>query len=258
MRIKGLACGLGMAWLAGGLCCPLTSASEAPKPIHNATQMLVVTTSDWSAVPGRLVRYERKRPGKHWKQVGEPVPIVVGKSGLGWGIGLVPTDAEVRELADPVKHEGDGKSPAGVFRISSGFGYATEKPAGWKMPYVSLTPTVECVDDLDSRFYNRVVDRAAVTADWKSSERMSEAGVSYRWGAVIDHNANPPVPGGGSCIFLHVWGGVGVGTAGCTSMAQGELKPILAWLDPGKRPILVQLPKGSYKRLRKRWKLPEA
>jgi D-alanyl-D-alanine dipeptidase len=220
--------------------------------------MLVVTTADWNAVPGRMVRYERARPGKHWKQVGEPVEIVVGKSGLGWGIGLVSTDdAKVRGAADPVKHEGDGKAPAGVFGFSSGFGYAAEKPAEWKMPYVSLTPTVECVDDAGSRFYNRVVDRAAVTADWKSSERMAEAGVYYRWGAVIDHNWNPPVPGGGSCIFLHVWGGAEEGTVGCTAMAEEELKPVLAWIDPARKPVFVQLPQAQYKKLRKPWRLPK-
>jgi len=220
--------------------------------------MLVVTTADWNAIPGRLVRYERTRPGKNWKQVGEPVAIVVGRNGLGWGIGLVATDeAQVRDAADPVKHEGDGKSPAGVFAISTGFGYAAEKPADWKMPYVSLTPTVECVDDAASKFYNRIVDRSSLSPDWHSSEHMSEAGISYRWGAVIDHNANPPVPGGGSCVFLHVWGGPAKGTAGCTAMAEEELKPVLAWLDPTASPILVQAPIGPYKKLKKTWHLPK-
>jgi len=242
------------------ICTASLMAEQAPKKeaLHNSTQMLVVTTSDWSAVPGRLVRYERARPGKHWKQVGGPVAIVVGKNGLGWGIGLAPTDnATVRDSADPVKHEGDGKSPAGVFGISTGFGYSAEKPAAWKMPYVSLTPTVECVDDAGSQFYNRVVDRAAVTLDWNSSEHMASTGEYYRWGAVIDHNWNPPVPGAGSCIFLHVWGGPSQGTTGCTAMAQLQLEPILAWLDPAANPILVQLPQAQYKKLRKPWRLPK-
>jgi D-alanyl-D-alanine dipeptidase len=40
-------------------------------------------------------------------------------------------------------------------------------------------------------------------------------------------------------------------------MAEEELKPVLAWMDPGKKPILVQLPEGQYKRLKKRWRLPK-
>ena len=257
ITVRGLVWGVALFCLAV-LAFPRLRAAEAPKPIHDATQMLVVTTADWNAVPGRMVRYERARPGKHWKQVGEQVAIVVGKSGLGWGIGLVSTeDARGRDAADPVKHEGDGKSPAGVFGFSSGFGYAAEKPADWKMPYVSLTPSVECVDDAGSQFYNRVVDRAAVTPDWNSSEHMASTGEYYRWGAVIEHNWNPPVPGGGSCIFLHVWGGPAQGTTGCTAMAQLRLEPILAWLDPAANPILVQLPQAQYRKLRKTWQLPK-
>lgn len=246
--------------LALALWSPAIGAAEigSHPTLHDATQMLVVTTADWNAVPGQLVRYQRPHPGKHWKQIGDPVPIVVGKKGLGWGIGIAPTDtSKVRDAADPLKHEGDAKSPAGAFAIGTGFGYAPDKPASWKMPYVSLTPTVECVDDTHSEFYNRLEDRAEVKPDWNSSEHMASAGDSYRWGAVIHHNWNPPVPGGGSCIFLHIWAGPAQGTTGCTAMAQPELEPILAWLDSNAAPILVQLPQAQYKKLRKRWHLPK-
>ncbi len=220
--------------------------------------MIVATTPDWNTVPGRLQRYERARPGKHWKAVGSPVTIVVGKNGMGWGVGIVPTDSPAtRSPEDPVKKEGDGKSPAGAFRLSIAFGYAAQPLTGLKLPYTPLTPTVECVDDTTSRFYNRIVDRAQVTPDWRSSEHMASEGEAYRWGAVIDHNANPPVPGVGSCVFMHIWGGPGVGTAGCTAMLQDQLEPILTWLDPAASPILIQLPEAQYKKLRKAWRLPK-
>ena len=125
------------------------------------------------------------------------------------------------------------------------------------MPYVNLTPTVECVDDTASKFYNRIVDRATVSPDWHSSEHMSEAGIAYRWGAVIDHNVNPITPGLGSCVFLHIWAGPATGTAGCTAMPQDQLEPILAWLDPAARPILVQLPLAQYEKLKRPWHLPK-
>src|SRR5689334_5446432 len=47
-----------------------------------AQQALVVTTPDWNSVDGSLARLER-RNGK-WQQVGSTIPVVVGKSGLGW------------------------------------------------------------------------------------------------------------------------------------------------------------------------------
>lgn len=240
------------------LASPAASQLPNPQPLRASTQMIVVTTPDWDSVPGHLQRFERKHPGEHWKRVGDPVTIVVGKNGLGWGAGLVPTDSPgIRSPQDPVKKEGDGKSPAGVFRLSAAFGYSTQPLPGLKLSYTPLTPTVECVDDVASRFYNRIVDRATVTPDWKSSEHMASEGDSYRWGAIIDHNANPPVPGVGSCVFMHIWSGPAHGTAGCTAMPQEQLEPILTWLDPAANPILVQLPQAQYKKLRRPWHLPK-
>jgi D-alanyl-D-alanine dipeptidase len=235
------------------------AVSQPPKqlPLNPSTQMVVVTTPDWDAVSGQLQRYERARPGKHWKPIGNPVVIVVGKTGLAWGSGLFSTDSPaIRTQEDPVKKEGDGKSPAGVFLFSSAFGYASRPPQGWKMPYLPLTPSVECVDDATSHFYNRIVDRSAVSPDWHSSEKMASAGAAYRWGAVIDHNANA-VPNVGSCVFMHIWAGPSQGTAGCTAMPQDQLEPILAWLDPVAKPVLVQLPTAQYKKLKKPWHLPK-
>ncbi|MGO9337314.1 MAG: L,D-transpeptidase family protein [Terracidiphilus sp.] len=248
---------------AGCICftlCALSASAQAVgrRPLDSSLQMIVVTTPDWDSVPGHLQRFERTRPGEHWKPVGDPIAIVVGKKGAGWGAGLLPTDSPgLRSPDDPVKKEGDGKSPAGVFRISSAFGYAAQAPPAWKMPYLSLTPSVECVDDTASKFYNRIVDRATVAPDWHSSEHMSQAGIAYRSGAVIDHNINPTTPGVGSCVFLHIWAGPAMGTAGCTAMPQDQLEPILAWLDPADSPILVQLPITQYKKLTKSWHLPK-
>ena len=233
-------------------------AAHAPQPLLTATQLIVVTTQDWTAVDGRLQRYERAPAGKHWKAVGSPVSIVVGKNGMGWGAGLAAIkDPAVPSPPDPVKKEGDGKSPAGIFALGPAFGTSAEPLAGLKLHYTPLTPTVECVDDVTSRFYNRIVDRATVTPDWSSSEHMASEVEAYRWGAVIEHNANPTVPGVGSCVFLHIWGGPSHGTAGCTAMPQDQLEPILAWLDPAAQPVLVQLPVSQYKNLRKPWRLPE-
>ena len=125
---------------------------------------------------------------------------------------------------------------AGVFGLGTAFGYSSQPLQGLKMPYLNLVPSTECVDDVGSKYYNRVVDRSAVAPDWNSSEHMRSAGVSYRWGLVVDHNGTvakvntkPPTPGGGSCIFLHIWRSSSEGTAGCTAMPQIELETLLTW-----------------------------
>ena len=242
-------------WAA--LCLAPACVPAQQQPLGSSRQLVVVTTADWDAVEGSLQRYERAEAGGAWKPVGEPVVIVVGGKGMGWGTGLVATDRPgVRSPADPVKKEGDGKSPAGAFRFGTAFGDAAQAPSGWKLSYIRLTPTVECVDDIHSRSYNQIVDRATVTPDWNSSEHMLSIGEAYRWGAVIENNANPIVPSAGSCVFMHIWSGRGRGTAGCTAMPQTELEPILAWLDPSRMPVLVQLPRAQYERLRKGWQLP--
>jgi L,D-peptidoglycan transpeptidase YkuD (ErfK/YbiS/YcfS/YnhG family) len=229
----------------------------------HSTQMIVVTTSNWSAVEGGLWRYERATVGEKWHPVGGRISIVVGRNGLGWGSGVIGTDAESRSASDPIKKEGDGMSPAGVFALGTAFGYAAEPLQGLRMPYLNLTPSIECVDDPASKHYNRIVDRSVVASDWNSSEHMRDAGESYRWGIVVDHNAtvvsdaNLPKRGAGSCVFLHIWHSHTQGTAGCTAMSQTDLKTLLHWLDPTRKPVLVQLPESTYERLIDRWKLPK-
>ena len=219
-------------------------------PFVGSTQLIVVTTSNWGAVEGRLQRFERITVHESWRPFGEPIPIVVGKNGMGWGIGLVAADdPNVRLASDPVKKEGDGKSPAGIFDLGSAFGYSAQPLPRLKFPYLTLTESIECVDDVNSKHYNRIVDRSVVAPDWNSSEHMRDTGESYRWGIVVNHNRmnaesnqDPPQPGAGSCIFLHIWHDHYRGTAGCTAMPQTDLETLLLWLSPGRKPLLVQLP----------------
>lgn len=235
-------------------CAPAGVASAKARrksPLAGSRQVVLVTTPDWNSLRGTLRRFERRGAG--WTQIGEDFEVVVGRSGLGWGAGLVETEGE-----GPSKREGDGRAPAGVFALTRAFGFEGAGEVPWlRLPYTPLAPGVECVDDTASAHYNRVVDRTDLkAADWNSSERMREV-EGYRWGVVVAHNARA-VPGRGSCIFLHVWAGPSKGTAGCTAMEQPDLETLLHWLDMKKRPLLVQLPRSEYTRLRHAWKLPAA
>lgn len=251
-----------IGWIFGcvaALCAASLASAQGKQSaaLRASTQVLVVTTQDWDGVDGTLQMYERPQARKKWKAAGAPIPVVVGKKGLGWGAGVASSrDTGRRAASGPIKQEGDGKSPAGIFRLSTAFGYAAQRPAAWKMPYLFLSPSVECVDDAHSKFYNRVLDRASVAPDWSSSEQMLRPDGQYRWGLVVDYNADPVTAGAGSCIFLHIWLGPSVGTTGCTAMAQEQLEALLGLLDPARRPLLVQLPRPQYKKLKRRWKLP--
>jgi L,D-peptidoglycan transpeptidase YkuD (ErfK/YbiS/YcfS/YnhG family) len=243
------------ALLAANACQPggMPVPAAAQPGMDGALQAVVVTTTDWTAVDAALQRYERASADQPWRPVGEPVPAAVGRTGLAWGVGLHPPVSGVQW-----KREGDGKAPAGIFRLSSAFGYAPAAEAGWiRMPYVQSDASVECVDDARSRFYNRRVDRDTIPRpDWTSHEEMRRPDAVYEWGVWVDHNSDPPQPMGGSCIFLHVWAGPGVATSGCTAFAEPRVREVLAWLDPRARPVLVQLPREEYGRLRAEWALP--
>jgi hypothetical protein len=248
----------------------LTSSVQAqagePDALAGSTQMIAVTTSDWNAVKGHLQRYERATAKEPWHAVGRPFSIVVGKSGLGWGMGAASVGAANNHIQpDPIsgsiKHEGDGRGPAGIFALGTAFGDAAQPLPGLKLPYLELTSSIECVDDSSSKHYNRIVDRTTVSQDWKSSEHMREIGEAYRWGIVVNLNGtvpdgSVPRPGAGSCVFLHIWHSSSQGTAGCTAMPQADLESLLTWLDPIRKPRLVQLPQQVYERLAGPWKLP--
>ncbi|MFK0380184.1 L,D-transpeptidase [Pandoraea sp. NPDC090278] len=225
--------------------------ARAHDTLDGARQLVVITTADWNSLSGTLQRFERGEPRDKWAAVAPPFPIVVGKTGLAWGSGLITAEQLGADIGDPVKQEGDGKAPAGVFSLGTAFGYEAQLPAGSRMPYLRLTSSIECVDDVKSRYYNRIVDRQHISEpDWSSSEQMLRGDELYHWGVYVDHNSHPTRPGGGSCIFLHVWRGAGQGTAGCTAMPKKHIQQLIEWLDPAKSPLLVQMPRSQYDKVR--------
>lgn len=227
------------------------AAQETKQPLASSKQIVVVITDSWGSVDGVLQYYERPMLSTAWKAVSPKTSIVVGRTGLAWGVGLHGAALS----KGPVKKEGDGKSPAGVFSLSAVFGSALLNEAKFlKMPYIFVDSTAVCVDDVNSKYYNRIVSRRDVKQDWKSAENMLDD--AYKWGVVVDHNANPRKPGDGSCIFLHIWNGPSKGTAGCTALDEQKLVSLLRWLDLASHPVLVQLTKADYQRLSKGWGLP--
>jgi len=228
-------------------------AGAVEMPWQDARQMIVVTTADWNADHGTLRSYERDGDG--WREVRAATPVTVGKAGAAWGLGLnaAPGDG-------PRKREGDNRSPAGVFRIGTAFGYAAS--ANTALPYRALSASDWCMDVSGTAQYNRIVDADVVgaAAVKGSSEPMrrdlhANGDQRYRQGFVIEHNVDA-VAQGGSCIFAHLWASPTTSTAGCTAMAPATMQSLLAWLRPQARPVFVLLPQAQYRRLQEAWHLP--
>ena len=199
-----------------------------------------------------MTRFERAAGASAWSRVESAVPIVVGRTGLAWGVGFDDASA-----AGPHKSEGDGKAPAGIFPLDTAFGFApAESMLQVRLPYVQLFPSTDCVDDTASIHYNTVVDKSRVSrVDWNSAEHMREIN-QYEIGVIVGYNASPPLKGRGSCIFLHIWKGPDSHTAGCTAFDETKLRAVLQWLDPAKNPLLVQLTSDAYTQLSTKYGLP--
>jgi len=233
--------------------CGTTPTPDAA-PLAGAEQLVVVTSADWDAAQARMQRFERDGDGA-WRSVGDAVPVMLGRSGSGWGIGLHPAQSD-----GPQKREGDGRAPAGVFAIGDAFGYA---PAGvGVLPYLPMQASHYCIDVPASPLYNRIVDEKDVgaAAVEGSSERMrldlhNDGDVRYRQGFVIEHNTDGEA-GRGSCIFAHLLRRPDETTAGCTAMDDAAMDALLRWLDPARSPRFVLLPDAEYAHLQSAWQLP--
>lgn len=240
-----------LAALAG--CAYRQMASGETHRWQQARQLILVTTPTWNADHGTLQRYERV--GSDWHAVGSAQPVMIGNAGSAWGLGLHDT-----RNRQPVKREGDGRSPAGVFTIGEAFGYAPSAATG--LPYVAMQASDYCVDVSGSPLYNQIVDAEIVGPDAvaQATEAMrrdlqADGDQRYRLGFVIEHNVQAQTMKG-SCIFAHLWKSPTSATTGCTAMDPQVMDAVLGWLRAEASPIFVLLPEREYARLRSGWRLP--
>jgi L,D-peptidoglycan transpeptidase YkuD (ErfK/YbiS/YcfS/YnhG family) len=222
-------------------------AATSPIASH---QLLTAIVPDWTATTAELQLWQRD--GAAWHAVGDAWPAVIGNAGAAWGVGLHGTGAPAGRPG-PLKHEGDGKSPAGAFSVRGLYGYAAAPPTGTRLAYTPLAEPWRCVDDPASPHYDEILDQRGVTIDWKSAEHMRRHDALYTW--VVDLGHNPArTPGDGSCIFLHVWSGADGTTVGCTAMDEAHLVALIARLEPAATYVL--LPRAEYDALAAAWSLP--
>lgn len=234
----------------------LVSCAAAVMPryaIRRAEQMVLVIAERDDSRTAVLRAVERD--GTSMRTV-FGTPVTIGRNGMGWGRGLHGPSAP-RE-SEPVKREGDGKSPMGVFTLPGATGYDPPGEAPTRLPYRQANGLI-CVDDPSSPLYNRVTtvdDSGLDTESPPSHERMRRDDDLYRYVVIVGHNTAGTEPGAGSCIFLHLWMDADTPTAGCTAMPGSAMLRLMRWLDPDKRPVLVQLTRDVYERERRAWDLP--
>jgi D-alanyl-D-alanine dipeptidase len=198
-------------------------AQSCPEAMAHAPRLILVTAPSMHTSAAQLQLFERTRTDALWSQIGDPEPAVIGQAGMAWG----HTYLSFGRDHEPIKVEGDRRTPAGIFRIGSSFGFA--KSALQKYVVLKAGETV-CVDDPSSPLYNKIASRSQI-APGVSREEMWRIPL-YRRGLFVDYptdRANRR----GSCIFIHIWGAADKGTTGCVALPEMRVAALQNFTEAG-------------------------
>jgi L,D-peptidoglycan transpeptidase YkuD (ErfK/YbiS/YcfS/YnhG family) len=128
------------------------------------------------------------------------------------------------------KREGDGKSPLGVWPIRRVLLRPDRGPAPQTaLPLAPIAPGDGWCDDPSDPAYNRPVALpypASAEALWREDE-------IYDLVVILGHNDDPPVPGLGSAIFMHLAKPDFPPTQGCVAITRADMDEVLRLAAPG-------------------------
>src|SRR4030081_420730 len=149
---------------------------------------------------------------------GQSIPVALGRGGI---------------IAN--KREGDGGTPKGTFRPRLLWWRADRHPRPRTfLPVRAIRPADAWCEDPQSRHYNQPVRLEPGC----SGDRLTRDEHLYDFIFEIAQNSSPPLPGGGSALFLHLARGNFGPTAGCVSMPKPAMLRLLARLGPETRIVI--------------------
>lgn len=202
---------------------------QCPPALSAATRLIVVTAADMNKPGALLTTFERATPAAAWVSTGPLREAVVGLNGLAWGVAF----RHLAKPGEPLKQEGDKRSPIGIYPVGASFGFDASARPG----HVALEKDRHiCVEDVRSPHYGRIVDRGDISPGIKFDQMRDEP--LYRSGLFVDYPADATVKGG-SCIFIHVWRKPGQGTAGCVAMDEVDVAALQDWASAAPTAIAI-------------------
>jgi L,D-peptidoglycan transpeptidase YkuD (ErfK/YbiS/YcfS/YnhG family) len=207
---------------------------ECPAELRRATQLLLVSAKAMSSKTGIMRRFERAGASP-WLEIGGATPVVLGFNGIRWA-----WSSGGMHDGGPVKREGDGATPAGVFPVGAPFGFDAAALPG----YVRLRPGKQfCVNEPEAPSYNTIVSHRPAGV---SGEDMGRVHL-YRRGFFVEYPTNRRTRGG-SCTFIHVWHRPDAATAGCVALSEENVTALHYWVRP-KEALIAILPDEQAHRL---------
>ncbi|WP_234051574.1 MULTISPECIES: L,D-transpeptidase [unclassified Xanthobacter] len=166
---------------------------------------------------GISLLHVHRRPGHRHEGVlkaGErAMRVAIGRSGI-----------------SPDKREGDGRTPAGRWRV---LGLLYRPDAGphprTALPCRPIGRRDGWCDASGHRLYNHPV-RLPFSA---SHERLWRDDAVYDLVLVLNHNTRPRIMGRGSAVFIHLARPGFAATEGCVALRRSDMRRLLARLTPG-------------------------
>ncbi len=184
-----------------------------------------------TSVKATLHTFTRKTPADAtWQRAAQPEPAVVGATGIGWA-------EDFQHLAkkdEPIKREGDKRTPAGIFRIAGPFGFEASKIGG----YTKLQAGKQLL-----RRRSRPRSSTAGSSTSASRRRPRAARTCRRCrvckrGLMVDYPARRGAKAG-SCIFIQVWDGAEAGTKARIGMPEERITVLQEWSGKGFTAIAI-------------------
>lgn len=156
--------------------------------------------------------YQRTPAG--WQPIGIGIPAWIGAKGMA-----------------PQTHDGEMKTPMGVFTLDFAFGTAPNPGGG--LPYVQVGSEHWWDGDMKSPTYNtmQVCKKAQCPFDTDPASGTENLDIPQYVHAVVMGVNKERVPGNGGAFFLHATDGGP--TAGCVAIDDATLVKIMQWLRPG-------------------------
>jgi L,D-peptidoglycan transpeptidase YkuD (ErfK/YbiS/YcfS/YnhG family) len=235
---------LGVRWLAAVAMVAVATAHSAaaraqscPAPLAGAKRLVLVIAPSMNDMAATMRLYERASANAAWQALDATEPATIGKAGMGWSQFFL----KLARRGEPLKVEGDKRTPAGIYPIGRSFGIlASSRP-----DYLHVTSDTICVNDVSSPAYNTIASRARVGPAVRA-ENMSRILPMYRRGLLVAYPTDARKQAG-SCIFIHVWRSPTTGTAGCVAMPEPRVEALQDFAAGGA--VLAILPRGALERL---------
>ncbi|OBK62260.1 L,D-transpeptidase family protein [Mycolicibacterium fortuitum] len=196
------------------LACASTAGAVDPpwfaSSVGNATQVISVVGVGGS--DAKMDVWQRGPAG--WQPIGAGIPAKIGANGMA-----------------PQTHDGEMKTPMGVFTLDFAFGTAPNPGGG--LQYVQVTPDHWWDGDMKSPTYNtmQVCKKAQCPFNTDPASGTENLNITAYKHAVVMGVNKARVPGNGGAFFVHTTDGGP--TAGCVAIDDATLVKIMQWLRPG-------------------------